>query len=55
MLVWGYVCFVVFRVLEEFACSVAVTDRLDILHDNRPPQTVEQTDLRYRTALEVRF
>jgi len=50
-----------FRVLEQFACSVPVTDSiglrlsLDIVHDSRPPRTVERTDLHYRTTLEVRF
>jgi len=50
-----------FRVLEQFACSVPVTESiglrlsLDILHDSRPPRTVERTDVHYRTTLEVRF
>jgi len=50
-----------FRVLEQFACNVPVTDAfnlrlsLDILHDSRPPLTVERTDFHYRTTLEVRF
>lgn len=50
-----------FRVLEQLALSVPVTDAvglrlsLDVLHDRRPPLTVERTDLHYRTTLEMRF
>ena len=50
-----------FRLLEQFACSVPVTEMLDlrlsldILHDSRPPLTVKRTDMHYRTTLEVRF
>ena len=50
-----------FRALEQAALTVKMTDRLslrlalDIIHDSRPPETVEQTDVSYTTGLSYDF
>jgi putative salt-induced outer membrane protein YdiY len=50
-----------FRALEQAALMVKMTDKLslrislDIAHDSRPPETVEQTDVSYTTGLSYDF
>jgi len=50
-----------FRLLENAALDVTLTDKLalriglEIRHDSRPPETVEQTDVTYRTGLNYKF
>ncbi len=49
------------RILENLACEIPLVAALrlrfslDIVHDSRPPRTVEQTDVHYRTDLALRF
>lgn len=50
-----------FRLLENAALDVALTDSLalrvglEVRHDSRPPETVEETDVTYRTGLNLTF
>ncbi len=50
-----------FRLMEQAALNVKMTEQLslkialDILHDNRPPQSVEKTDTSYSTGIEYQF
>lgn len=50
-----------YRLLDEAALRVRLTDRLDlklslqVTHDSRPPQSVEETDIDYLTGIEYRF
>ena len=49
------------RLLEDLACEVPLVSELrlrlslEVVHDSRPPLTVEQTDVHYRTDLALRF
>ena len=49
------------RLLEDLACELPLVSGLrlrlgfEIIHDSRPPLTVEQTDVHYRTDLTLRF
>jgi len=50
-----------FRALENAALEVSMTDKLGLRvgiearHDNRPPQTTEETDVTYRTGINYKF
>lgn len=50
-----------FRLLDDVAVSVSLTDTLDlklaieIANDSRPPATIKDTDISYKTGLEYRF
>jgi len=50
-----------FRILEEGSLKIKLAESLDIkltleiTHDNEPPQTIEKTDINYKTGLEYRF
>jgi len=50
-----------FRLLENAALEVTLTERLalrisiEVRHDSRPPETVEDTDTTYRTGLQFKF
>jgi len=50
-----------FRVLDDAAMSIALTTLLDlklsleVSHDSLPPAGVRQTDISYKTGLEIRF
>lgn len=50
-----------YRVLFRGSMKVKISDNLGVkinigvVHDNQPPQTVEQTDITYRTGIEYNF
>jgi putative salt-induced outer membrane protein YdiY len=50
-----------FRLLDDVALSVSLSDRLDlklaveIANDSRPPATIKDTDISYKTGMELRF
>jgi len=50
-----------FRALEIAALEVSLTDKLGLRvsaearHDSRPPQTIEETDVTYRTGINYKF
>ncbi|MDX8403908.1 MAG: DUF481 domain-containing protein [Mariprofundaceae bacterium] len=50
-----------FRVLDDAAVSIALSQHLDlklsleVAHDSLPPVGVKQTDISYKTGLELRF
>ncbi|MFQ5597814.1 MAG: YdiY family protein [Nitrospiria bacterium] len=50
-----------YRILEEAGFTISMTDQLklnlslDIIHDSKPPQSVEKTDVTYRTGIEYAF
>jgi putative salt-induced outer membrane protein YdiY len=50
-----------YRALENSALEVAMTDKLglrvgvEVRHDSRPPQTVDETDVTYRTGINYKF
>ncbi|MDT8377054.1 MAG: DUF481 domain-containing protein [Mariprofundaceae bacterium] len=50
-----------FRVLDDAAISIALSNRLDlklsleVAHDSLPPAGIRQTDISYKTGLELRF
>ncbi|MCF6325155.1 MAG: DUF481 domain-containing protein [Gammaproteobacteria bacterium] len=50
-----------FRILEEGSLKIKLTETLNftltlaLTHDNEPPQTVEKTDVNYKTGIEYRF
>ncbi len=50
-----------YRLLEEAGMGIKMSDRfmlnlsLDIIHDSKPPQTVNKTDIIYSTGLEYQF
>ncbi|NWF37419.1 DUF481 domain-containing protein [Mariprofundus sp. KV] len=50
-----------FRLLDDVAVSLSLTDTLDlklaveIANDSRPPATIKDTDISYKTGLELRF
>jgi putative salt-induced outer membrane protein YdiY len=50
-----------FRVLDDAAISITLTKQLDlklsleVAHDSLPPAGIRQTDISYKTGLELRF
>lgn len=50
-----------FRVLEDAAISISLANQLDlklsleVAHDSLPPVGIRQTDISYKTGLELRF
>lgn len=50
-----------YRALENAALEVSMTDKLslrasaEVRHDSRPPQTIEETDVTYRTGINYKF
>jgi len=50
-----------YRALENAALEVSMTDKLglrvsaEVRHDSRPPQTIEETDITYRTGINYKF
>jgi putative salt-induced outer membrane protein YdiY len=50
-----------FRAFENAALEVSMTDKLglrvsvEVRYDSRPPQTIEETDVTYRTGINYKF